>query len=137
MKIYEFMKFSNKWGFDISDEIFDWGNYFEVDNNLTLQKADFYDIVMVYFANNIEMVNYNEDWYSCCKVSEFIQKHRKAFDKFMEDCNSEYYKPNENVTIDDEEFFDLYISTFANLINGNYAEEDYELLYDLLIEEVE
>ena len=132
MKIYEFMKFSNKWGFDIGDEIFDWGNYFEIDN-YSLTK-DSYDVVMVYFANNIEMINYNEDWYSCCKVSEFIQSHRKAFDKFMEKCNSKYYQPNDKVTMDDEEFYDLYINTFANLINGNYAEEDYELLYDLLLE---
>ena len=132
MKIYEFMKFSNKWGFDIGDEVFDWGNYFEVDN-YSMEK-DSYDILMVFFANNIEMLNYNEDWYSCCKVSEFIQSHRKAFDKFMEKCNSEYYQPNDKVTMDDEEFYDLYINTFANLINGNYAEEDYELLYDLLLE---
>ena len=132
MKIYEFMKFSNKWGFDIGDEVFDWGNYFEVNDGLSSE--DFYDVVMVYFANNIEMVNYNEDWYSCCKVSEFIQSHRKAFDKFMEKCNSKYYQPNDKVTMDDEEFYDLYINTFVNLINGNYAEEDYELLYELLLE---
>lgn len=56
MKIYEFMKFTNKWGFDIGDETFDWGNYFEVDH-YSLEK-DSYDVLMVYFANNIEMVNY-------------------------------------------------------------------------------
>ena len=52
----------------------------------------------------------------------------------MRECNSEYYQPNDKVTMDDEEFYDLYINTFANLINGYYDEEDYELLYDLLIE---
>ena len=51
MKIYEFMKFSNKWGFDIGDDVFDWGSYFEI-NNYSLTK-DSYDVVMVYFANNI------------------------------------------------------------------------------------
>ena len=130
MKIYEFMKFSNKWGFDIGDETFDWGTYFEIDNTTT----DSYDVLMVYFANNIEMLNYKENWYSCCKVSEFIQEHRMAFNKFMEKCNNEYYQPNDEVTMDDEEFFDLYINTFANLVNGNYAEEDYELMYELLLE---
>lgn len=135
MKIYEFMKFSNKWGFDIGDELFDWGTYFEINHYSTTK--DSYDVLMVYFANNIEMVNYNEEWYSCCKVSEFIQSHRNAFDEFMRKCNNERFQPNDEVTIEDEEFFDLYISTFASLINGNYAEEDYELLYDLLIEEVE
>ena len=132
MKIYEFMKFTNKWGFDIGDETFDWGNYFEVDH-YSLEK-DSYDVLMVYFANNIEMVNYTEDWYSCCKVSEFIQSHRQAFDKFMVECNNEHYQPNNEVSMDDEEFYDLYLMTFENLINGNYADEDYELLYDLLLE---
>jgi hypothetical protein len=132
MTIYEFMQFSKKYGFDIADEIFDWGNYFDV-NYDSLEK-DSYDVLMVYFANEIEMVNYNEDWYSCCKVSEFIDKHRKAFDLFMKQANNKYYQPNGDIAIDDEEFCDLYLSTFENLINGNYADEDYELLYQLLLE---
>lgn len=132
MKIYEFMKFANSDGFDIADEIFDWCNFFGVD--LHKQANSSYDVVMVYFANNIEMVNYRENWYSCCKVSEFIQSHRKAFDKFMRMVNNEQYQPDDTVTIDDEEFYDLYLMTFENLINGNYAEKDYELLYDLLLE---
>lgn len=132
MTIYEFMQFSNKWGFDISDEVFDWGNYFDV-NHYSLEK-DSYDVLMIYFANNIEMVKYREDWYSCCKVSEFIQAHRQAFDKFMVECNNERYQPNDEVSMDDEEFYDLYLMTFENLINGNYADEDYELLYNLLLE---
>ena len=132
MTIYEFMKFSNKDGFDISDEIFDWATYFGADLHDTTN--DSYNVVMVYFANEIEMVNYNENWYSCCKVSEFIQAHRKAFDKFMKECNNKNYQPNEKITMDDEEFCDLYLSTFENLVCGNYADEDYELLYELLLE---
>lgn len=131
MTIYEFMKFSDKDGFDIADEIFDWANYFGIDLHNT--EKDSYDVVMVYFANNIEMVCYRENWYSSCKVSEFIQKHRKAFDEFMRTTNNESYQPKEDVTIDDEEFYDLYLMTFESLINGNYAEEDYEWLYDLLL----
>lgn len=133
MTIYEFMKFSNKDGFDIGDEIFDWATYFGADLHDTTN--DSYNVVMVYFANEIEMVNYNEDWYSCCKVSEFIQSHRKAFDKFMVKCNNKNYQPNDKITMDDEEFCDLYLSTFESLVCGNYADEDYELLYELLLEE--
>lgn len=132
MTIYEFMKFSDKDGFDISDEIFDWGTYFGIDLHSFAQ--DSYDVVMVYFANHIEMVQYREGWYSCCKVSEFIQAHRQAFDKFMTAANSEHYQPNDKITIDDEEFCDIYISTFESLVCGNYADEDYELLFDLLME---
>ena len=131
MTIYEFMKFSNKDGFDIADEIFDWATYFGVDLYDTTN--DSYNVLMVYFANEIEMVNYQENWYSCCKVSEFIQKHRKAFDLFMKEVNNEYYQPNDEVTIDDEEFCDLYLATFESLVCGNYADKDYELLYDLLL----
>lgn len=131
MTILEFMKFSNKDGFDIADEIFDWATYFGADLHDTTN--DSYNVVMVYFANEIEMVNFREEWYSCCKVSEFIQSHRKVFDEFMRMANNEYFQPNDEVTIDDEEFYDLYLATFENLINGNYAEDDYELLYDLLL----
>ena len=131
MTIYEFMKFSDKDGFDIADEIFDWATYFGADLHDTTN--DSYNVVMVYFANEIEMVNYKENWYSCCKVSEFIQKHRMAFDKFMKQANNSAYHPDDEVTIDDEEFCDLYLSTFESLVCGNYADEDYELLYELLL----
>lgn len=131
MTIYEFMIFSNKDGFDISDEIFDWATYFGADLHNTTN--DSYNVLMVYFANEIEMVNYQENWYSCCKVSEFIQKHKKAFDMFMKEVNNERFQPDDEVTIDDEEFCDLYLSTFESLVCGNYADEDYELLYDLLL----
>jgi hypothetical protein len=132
MTIYEFMLFSREDGFDIADNIFDWGNYFGVD--LHPYEQDSYNVLMIYFANNIEMVNYNKNWYSSCKVSEFIQSHRQAFDKFMRMVNNENYQPDDSVTFEDEEFCDLYLSTFESLINGNYAEEDYELLYELLLE---
>ena len=132
MKIYDFMKFSDIDGFDIADEIFDWGTHFCIDMHNVAK--DSYDVVMTYFANNIEMVNYRQEWYSSCKVSEFIQSHRKAFDKFMRMVNNENYQPNDEITIDDEEFCDLYLSTFESLVCGNYAEEDYELLYELLLE---
>lgn len=131
MTILEFMKFSKKDGFDIADEIFDWATYFGFDFD-SLEK-DSYDVVMTYFANEIEMVNYQENWYSCCKVSEFIQKHRKAFDLFMKEVNNERYQPDEEVTIEDEEFCDLYLATFESLVCGNYADEDYDLLYELLL----
>ena len=131
MTILEFMKFSNEDGFDIADEIFDWCDYFAI-NTITTEK-DSYDVVMMYFANNIEMVNYRKGWYSSCKISEFIQKHRKAFDEFMRTTNNEHYQPSDEVSIDDEEFYDLYLMTFQNLIDGNYSDSDYERLYDLLL----
>ena len=131
MTIYEFMKFSDKDGFDITDEIFDWATYFGADLHDTTN--DSYNVVMVYFANEIEMVNYKENCYSCCKVSEYIQKHRMAFDKFMKQANNSACQPDDEVTIDDEEFCDLYLSTFESLVCGNYADEDYELLYELLL----
>ena len=95
--------------------------------------VDGMEVYACYFANEIEMVNYKENWYSCCKVSEFIQKHRMAFDKFMKEVNNERYQPDDKVTIDDEEFCDLYLITFESLVCGNYADKDYELLYELLL----
>jgi hypothetical protein len=51
----------------------------------------------------------------------------------MKEVNNERYQPDEEVTIDDEEFCDLYLITFESLVCGNYADEDYDLLYELLL----
>lgn len=131
MTIYEFMRFSNEEGFDICDQTFDWGNYFGLD--FELKEKDIYEMVMEYFARNIEMVNYQKEWFSVCKVSEFIQAHRKAFDMFMKECNGESHQPNSSVSMEDEEFYWLYLATFESLINGNYSDDDYKLLLSLML----
>lgn len=136
MKLIEFMEFSDNYGFDIADDIWDWGNYFETPRNFKECENDYYNLLMWHFANNIEIVKYQEDWYSICKVSEFIYKNIKAFNKFMNEKNREGYRPNEYEEIesaDDELMVDIYLPTFENLINGNYSDDDYKKLCEYLI----
>lgn len=133
--LYETLRLKDFDGFDIADDIFDWGNYFECGESLE-KSEDYYDKLMVLFALNIEVVKYQENWYTICKVAEFISKHSKAFTKFMNENNREDYQPKnykgEKITLDNDLFYDLYIMTFESLINGNYCESQYKELYELL-----
>lgn len=136
MKLIEFMEFSDNYGFDITDDIWDWGNYFETPRNFKECENDYYNLLMWHFANNIEIVKYQEDWYSICKVSEFIYKNIKAFNKFMNEENREGYRPNEYEEIesaDDGLMVDIYLPTFENLINGNYSDDGYKKICEYLI----
>ena len=130
------MEFSDNYGFDIADDIWDWGNYFETPRNFKECKNDYYNLLMWHFANNIEIVKYQQDWYSICKVSEFIYKNIKAFNQFMNEENRDDYRPNEYEeieSVDDGLMVDIYLPTFENLINGNYSDDDYKKLCEYLI----
>ena len=134
MKLMDFMKFTGKYGFDIADVDFDWGNYFEVPEEV--ENDDYYDKCMIFFAENITMVNYQENWYSGCKIGEFLMNYEDAFTTFMNEENRYEYRPeNFDFEIGDEDWYELYIMTFESLINGNYCEEDYEKLYTYLTQE--
>ena len=53
---------------DISDETYDWGTYI----SYTEDPEDAYERFCNFVMENTEMVSYNSDWYSPCKVTEFI-----------------------------------------------------------------
>lgn len=122
-------------GFDIGDDIFDWGNYFECYSDIKDCK-DAYDKVQYVLAKNIEFVKYQKDWYSTCKITQFIEKYIDMFNDFLNEVWREEYQPRyfeKQYTSDDEEFYDIYLeSMFSGLINGNYSESDYELLLKLM-----
>ena len=137
--IYEVLMFNQQEDMDICDNIFDWAC------NIGCRKSfedctDYYDKLMLLFCLNIQCENYKHDWYSCCKITDFIEANKEVFDKFMEEENKDQYKPSyyknvygmENVTSNDEDFYDLYLMTFQSLIVGNYCESDYEKLYKAL-----
>ena len=130
MKFKDAMNFVEKRGCDIGDETWDFGTYFEFDSS---SKDDGYDFVMNYIAENLTINKYREDWYSPCEISEFIMNNKKFFDAFMKECNNEDYQPQE-CGKDDEEFFDIYLSTFEGLVSGNYSDDDYFYLTKLIKE---
>ena len=122
------VNFCGKGGLDICDDIWDWGNYFEVDGDST----DYYNKVMQFFAMGIEVLKYEPNWYTVCDVAGFILKNKVAFDNFMNEVNNDNFKPRNNeklCSVDDYVMFEVYIATFQELLNGNYSEDDYKLLY--------
>ena len=123
-------------GFDICDKIWDWGTYFEMPSpDIKEEELDYYDKCMRLFALNIEFEKYQKDWYSICNVADFIWDNKKKFDKFFNEVNSEDWQPkNWNINDkEDEEFYDTYLYCFEQLVNGNYSEEDYKRLYEILL----
>lgn len=131
MKLIELLRVMDD-GFDVADDLFDMGVYFYASDNC----GDYYDRVMLFFAQNIEVVKFQKDWYTICKIAEFIEANREAFDNFMNEVYNDAWQPQNRpkYTIDDEEWYDLYIDCFLNLVNGNFSESDYELLYGFLME---
>lgn len=126
-------------GFDIGDDIFDYGNYYGYDLDL----KDYYDKVLDFMASKIEFVKYQKDWYSICKITEFIEKYQEQFDEFLNQVYREEYTPSyiceqegiERIDCDDELFYEIYIQMFGDLINGNFSEKDYKKLYTILTKE--
>lgn len=125
MALYELVKQNG--GLDIGDDIYDWGNYFDFSDD----ESDDYDRCMVVMAKMIEVVNINLGWYSCCKITEYLEKHKEAFTDFMNTFYEEMYKPI-NVENETEEFFDYYFELFTTLINGGWSEKEYKWLADRL-----
>ena len=123
-------------GLDIGDDVFDYGNYFEYDLDL----KDYYDKVLDFMANEIEFETYRKDWFSTCKITNFIEKYQEQFDEFLNEVYREEYTPKyicqkhniEKIDVDDELFYDIYIEMFGSLINGGFSEKDYENLYKIL-----
>lgn len=126
-------------GFDICDDEYDWGVYMDCYKSWE-ECDDYYDRIILLFALNIRCVKYNDDWYSPCKVSEFIAENIKAFRQFFNEENREGYRPMDYENADDshsdEGFYEAYMMPLESLIAGNYSEDDYEKLYKLLIKEV-
>lgn len=132
-KLIDFMEFIAEYGFDITDNYWDWGCYFETPRKLECK--DFYDKCMLYFAENITIIKYAKDWYSTCLISDFIMENLEAFNQFMNEENADDYKPinfEPIESIEDDLMIDIYIATFESLICGNYSEKDYEKLYKYL-----
>ena len=131
LSLYDTSIFIDDDCFDICDDIFDYAVAFGVayDNELN----DYYDKVLNYMAHNIICIK-GGGIYKTCKISEFMDSHRKAFDKWMNNNYYESWQPQnlEIATIDDEEFYDIYIDLFNLIVCGNLSEEEYKELYEYL-----
>ena len=146
--LYEYLKMSSQEDCDICDEIFDWGvnlgyggyNSFEEidkDFNENPEQSGYYKFLLL-CCLNIKVIKPQPKWYTICRVSQFIDENRKAFDRFMNEENWDDYCPKnyENkIEIDDELFYDIYLTTFENLCVGNYSDSNYVKLVNYLLKE--
>lgn len=118
---------------DITDDIFDYLNYFDCAIDKKDYQLDDYDKVMRWFAENIETTGGNQD-VIYCKITAFIDTHRAIFDTFLNKVYIKKYQPQnmEYIDSDSEEFYDYYLGMFSDLINGNFAEKDYTTLLKII-----
>ena len=129
MTLYELVKQNG--GLDIGDNIYDWGNYFDFSDD----SSDDYDRCMVVMAKEIEVVKINPNWFSCCKITDYLEKHKEAFTDFMNTFYDDEYKPQEEIEAESEEFYDFYFDLFTSLINGGWSDREYKWLADRLEKE--
>jgi len=118
---------------DITDEIFDYLNYFDCSIDKNKDDLDAYDKVMLWLGESIEAIRGDKD-VIVCKISQFIDDNRTIFDKFLNQVYKEQYQPRnmERIESESEEFYDYYMVMFSDLINGNFAESDYEKLLKII-----
>ena len=127
-------------GADICDEDWDWGIFLSCPDEGDIDKLDdAYDKFCLILCLNLTCQCVVQDWYTPCDVCSFIEKHRKAFDRFMEEENREGCRPSdypEPLKADEDKgYYEVYMGTMENLIAGNYPEGDYEKLIRYLMEE--
>ena len=135
--LYEIFGMMDVEGFDICDDIWDWGIYIGCPRTFKECGDDYYEKCMLLFCLNIVCKKVQKDWYSICLVSKFIDENRDAFDKFMNEENREEYTPkyyDHKLEIEDpeEDFYDVYMGTMESLIAGNYSDRQYKKLYEYL-----
>jgi len=118
---------------DIADTIFDFAVYFSCAKSWEKCRDDDYEKCMLLFALNIKVESINQD-YTICKITDFIEEHRKEFDDFFNEVHKEQWQPRnmKAISCDDEEYYDFYIMCFESLVAGNYGEKDYTRLYEIL-----
>ena len=132
LKLIEAVEIHNG-GFDIADDVFDSGVYFDC-NIVPVKDEDAYEKVMRWIGENVEVVKFQTEGFTICKITDFIIKNRAVFDEFFNQVHIEEYQPRnfKELTDDDEEFYDIYITPFEGLIVGSYSDRDYELLLTII-----
>lgn len=128
MTLYELV--ANNEGFDIGDNIFDYGNYFDFEAD----SDDYYDLCLGAMAKEIEAEQVKPHWYTICKITDFLEKRKDLFTEFMNTFYDEKYHITEEIKSDNEEFYDTYITCFNIFINGGFSDRLYKWMYERLSE---
>lgn len=139
MQLYDLLKLCND-GFDVCDDVFDFGVYFPYIES----EDDSYDKLLNFIAKRVDVIKYQKDWFTICDFTSFIKKYQVVIDKFLNDEYYEEYTPEylckkynlKELTIesDSELYYEVYIEDFfKRVVVGGYAEEEYKLLYNKLV----
>ena len=136
VSLYEAIMRQNGEGFDICDNVWDWGIYIGCPKSFEEAGDDWYDKCMLLFCLNIRCKKVQPKWYSICLVSQFIKENIEVFRTFFNERNREGFRPSDYKHADDDTedagFFEAYMEPMESLIAGNYSESDYKDLYLLL-----
>ena len=127
-------------GSDICDNDWDWGIFLSCPDESDIDELDeAYDKFCLILCLNLKCKGIVHNWYTPCDVAHFIEEHRKAFDRFMDEENKEGYRPKDYDKPlkwdEDGGYLEVYMGTMENLIAGNYCESDYAKLIQYLMEE--
>ena len=124
MTLYEQI-INSKEGLDICDTIYDYGTYYD----FNIEEDDSYSLCMKEMAKHIDFKCFKSNWYSQCEIAKFMFENQKTFNEFMNKYYNEEYRPKDNTySIEDEEFYDVYIDLFNMLVRGTFDSDQYTWL---------
>ena len=120
-------------GCDVCDEDWDWGIYVPLPEE---GSDDPYDRFCAMLCDNLHTNALNLDWYTPVDACRFVESHRAAFDRFLNEANREGCRPCDFdkplKSDEDRGYHEVYMDSLEQLIAGNYPNEDYEILVGYL-----
>ena len=135
--LYEALRAANMDECDISDFDWDWGNCIVLPEAKSIEECeDAYEKFILLVALNLK-TKAIERWYTPCDVCGFIEENRAAFERFFNEENREGYRPKDYEgplkPDEDEGYFEAFMLPLGSLLNGDYCEDNYEKLVNMLL----
>lgn len=129
-------------GFDVGDVDWDWESYFSCKNPESEEFGDAYDSFMYLLGEltpvtRIRFDEDNESYFVIADFSGMLWNHRKVFEKFFNEQNRPGYRPCDYPGCrydEDSGFYEAFMMPLASLMAGDYTEDDYQELYDALMQ---
>ena len=135
MTLYEFLKAKKNHEIDITDTVFDMAVCYVLPDWEDPDLDDM-DKSLIIIAQQLN-VDWFDDSYACVDLTDWCSKNRKILDKLLNEHNNEAHRPAsypEQISPDEELFYDVYVSSIEQMIYGGYGESTYKDLYKLLTE---
>lgn len=131
-------------GVDVGDVDWDWEAYFSCKNpdDESEEFVDAYDSFMYLLGEltPVTRIRADEDSKSYFVIADFsgmLWNHREVFEKFFNEQNRVGYRPCDYPGCrydEDSGFYEAFMMPLTGLMAGVYAEEDYQELYETLMQ---